>query len=188
MITREETRGLRAEEKDAILDTILGMAWTDGEIQPGELALLRRIACFFTDADVEPLLADYKTDLERLGRKIAASDLGPTGRRVLVKGMAYMAAASGNVTNAERSFYRQCLRAFGLSEAQRSRVEAQVREFVYEGFAEERFTAAKGGDLAPETRAELEEKRKSLELDAETAARIEREVRAGLEKVDKAAS
>ena len=50
---------------------------------------------------------------ERVGRKIAHSDLGPTGRRVLVKSMALVAAASGDLDDRELAFYTQCLRAFG---------------------------------------------------------------------------
>ena len=34
-------------------------------------------------------------DTERVGRKIAASDLGPAGKRILLRAMAYIAAAEG---------------------------------------------------------------------------------------------
>jgi uncharacterized membrane protein YebE (DUF533 family) len=177
MITRDETADLRPEEKDAILDTILGMAWTDGEVQPEEIALLDKIAHHFTDRDVKTLLAEYKTDYERVGRKIARSDLGPAGRRVLIKGMAYMAAASGNVTDAERVFYQQCLRAFGVPDAQRQRIEAQVKAFIYGEWFRDALSRAPGGVIDDAARRALDERRKSLELDDDAAAKIEDLVR-----------
>lgn len=181
MISKEDISGLRRSEKDAILDVILGMAWTDGHIAPAEIALLKKISVHFTREPVEKLLAEYKTDLERVGRKIATSDLGPAGRRALVKCMAYMEAASGNVTEAESNFHRQCLAAFGMTDAQRKKVEVEAKKYIYSEWVEEALTERRG-ELSPEARKALDEKRKGIELDDATAAKIEGEVRHDLEQ------
>jgi uncharacterized tellurite resistance protein B-like protein len=175
MITIEESTSLRLEEKDAILDAVLGMAWTDGEVQPGELQLLKKLACHLTERDPAALLAEYTPDLERVGRKIARSDLGPTGRKVLVRAMAYMAAASGNVTEAERVFYQQCLLAFGTPERERAKIEKQVRQMIYAEFVRKRL-AGKGDVIDATERAELDERKRTLDLDDESASKIEAEV------------
>ncbi len=177
MITIEEAQALRPEEKDAILEAVLGVAWTDGETQPEEIALLKRIACHLAEQDPATLLTDYKPDLERVGRKIARSDLGPIGRKVLLKSMAYMAAASGNVTDAERVFYRQCLLAFGVPEAQREKIEKQVRHAIYSELVRASLAAAPDGKVDGRKRDELDEKRRELDIDAPVAERIEDAVR-----------
>src|SRR5579872_5428991 len=109
MITRDDVAGLRPEEKDAILDALLGIAWADGEVQPEELELLRKIGKFFTNEDIDQLTQSYKSDLTRVGRKIAKSDLGGKGRKVLILGLAYVAAAAGGLDDTERAFYTQIL-------------------------------------------------------------------------------
>jgi tellurite resistance protein len=152
------------------------MAFTDGEIQPEEIALLRDIACHLTEKDPAALFADYRPDLERVGRKIARSDLGPLGRKLLIKAMAFMAAASGNVTPAERTFYRQCLLAFGVPAAQRQKIEAEVRHMIYAEFLRKKLLASPGKKLDEAGHRELDEKRRSLEIDPDWARRIGAEV------------
>jgi hypothetical protein len=176
MITREDVADLRPEEKDAILDVILAMAWTDGVIVPTEIALLKKISLYFSREAPETLLADYKTDAERLGRKIARSDLGPAGRKALVKCMAYMAAASGNLNDNDRAFHRQTLRAFGMNDHQQAKVERQVRSYMYGEWVEEALDAG-AGEITAEARRGLDEKRKAIELDEASAAQIESDVR-----------
>ena len=85
MLTSEETGSLRPEEKDAILDAMLGMAWSDGEIHADEVDLLATVTGLFTEKDVNDLVKDYKPDIERVGRKIASSDLGPAGKKVMLR-------------------------------------------------------------------------------------------------------
>ncbi len=179
MISIDEAAALRPEEKDAILDAVLGMAWTDGEVHPEELDLLRKLACHLTDRDVRELLERYQPDLERVGRKIARSDLGPAGRKILIRGMAYVAAASGNVTEEERAFYRQCLLAFGVPESQRQKIEAQVRQSIYAEFLRKRLREAPPPErpLDEAARRDLEARRRDLEIDEEQARALEAEVR-----------
>ena len=82
MISADDVDRLRPEEKDCILDAMLGMAWSDGSVHLDELDLLRRLARHFTDKDVAELARDYKPDSERISRKIGQSDLGPLGKLV----------------------------------------------------------------------------------------------------------
>ena len=180
MITHDDVAGLRPEEKDAILDALLGIAWADGEVQPEELDLLKRMGKFFTNDDIEQLAQSYKSDLERVGRKIARSDLGSKGRKVLILGLAYIAAAAGGLEDSERAFYTQILRAFGIPDLQRQRIEQQVRESVYGDWFAQKLHAAAGGKLDDAARADLAERRKQLLLDDALVARIEGDVRAGI--------
>ena len=180
MITHDDVAGLRPEEKDAILDALLGIAWADGEVQPEELDLLKRMGKFFTNDDIEQLAQSYKSDLERVGRKIARSDLGSKGRKVLILGLAYIAAAAGGLEDSERAFYTQILRAFGIPDLQRQRIEQQVRESVYGDWFAQKLQAAAGGKLDDAARADLAERRKQLLLDDALVARIEGDVRAGI--------
>ncbi len=180
MLTREEVAGLRPEENDAIMDALLGIAWADGEVQPEEMDLLKRIGRFFTHEDIETLAKSYKCDLARVGRKIASSDLGPKGRKVLVKSLAFVAAASGGLEDSERAFYQQILRAFGIPDLQRQRIEAQVREYIYADWFEQKVKAAPGGQVDDAARKELAAKAQSLGLDPATVTRIEDDVRGAM--------
>ena len=131
MISAEEAARLRPEEKDAILDAVLGMIWSDSKAQPEEVRLMRRIARHLTDEDIETLLQRYDHDPERVGRKIAASDLGPTGRRLLLRLMALVAAASDGVEPSELIFFQQVLRAFGVPEREREKLERAAHAYIY---------------------------------------------------------
>ena len=174
MITYEETSSLRPEEKDAILDAMLGMAWSDGSIHLDELDLIRRIASHFTDQDVEELVKEYKVDTERVGRKIAKSDLGPAGKRILLRVMAYVAAAEGSVDEKELAFYHGCVRAFGINEHARKRMEAEVRREVYGELLKKRLLQNELDDAAKEQLAGI---RKRFEIDDAGAADVEKMVR-----------
>lgn len=139
MITQEETEGLRSEEKDAILDAILGMAWSDGQVQVEELDFLKQIARFFSDKEIEELIKDYKPDSARVGRKIAQSDLGGNGKKLLLRGMQFVAAAEGNLDDKELAFYRGCVRAFGIPDRVRERMEQEVNREVFTDFLRKRL-------------------------------------------------
>jgi uncharacterized membrane protein YebE (DUF533 family) len=177
MITRDDVAGLRPEEKDAILDALLGIAWADGEVQKEELDLLKKIGRFFTDDDIEGLAQSYKSDLVRVGRKIAKSDLGSKGRKILIQGLAYVAAAAGGLEDTERAFYTQVLRAFGIPDLQRQRIEQQVRESVYADWFAHALQGT-GGKLDDATRAGLKQRAKQLQLEDGIVARIEGDVKA----------
>ncbi len=170
IFTYEETGSLRPEEKDAILDAMLGMAWSDGTVQVEEVDLLKRLAANFTDKDILELIRDYKPDTERVGRKIASSDLGPAGKRILLRAMAYVAAAEGTLDEKEAAFYRACLRSFGVPEPVRERMEGEVHREVYRELFRKK---ALGGDLGESGRAELAALQKRLKLDDPTVAELE---------------
>lgn len=170
MFTYEETGSLRPEERDAILDAILGMAWSDGSIHLDEIDLLRRLAANFTDKDIAEIALDYKPDTERVGRKIASSDLGPSGKKILLKAMAYVAAAEGTVDDKELAFYRGCLRSFGVNERERQRMEAEVHREVYREIFRKKAAA---GALDKRARAEVESTRKRLDIDPAVATELE---------------
>lgn len=174
MLSIEEIAELRTEEKDAILDAVLGMAFADQEAQPEEVRLIKRFAAHFTDEDVDEVIASYEPNLERVGRKIAHSDLGPSGRAMLVRGMALVAAASGDLDDRELSFYTQCLRAFGISKMKQKKIERAVSRSLY---AELCLAAlAQGHDLEAD-RAALTDARERLALEADVAERIEKHAR-----------
>lgn len=184
MINYEETAALRPEEKDAILDAMLGMAWSDGSVHRDELDLLKQIASYFTDRDIEELIKDYKLDIERVGRKIAQSDLGPAGKKVLLRVMAYIAAAEGTIDEKELTFYRGCIRAFGIPDAVRQRMEAEVRREIYGELLKRRLLQNELDDAAKEQLAGI---RKRFELDDATAAEVEKAIRKQVQIVSKAA-
>jgi hypothetical protein len=131
VITAEEAARLRPEEKDAILDAVLGMVWSDKKTQDEEVRLLRRLSRHFTDDDIGQLLVRYDHDPERVGRKIASSDLGPTGRRVLLRLMALVAAAADGIEEGELIFFQQMLRAFGVNDRERERLDRMAHAYIY---------------------------------------------------------
>ncbi|MHC4391221.1 MAG: hypothetical protein ACYS22_07875 [Planctomycetota bacterium] len=171
MLRIEEVAELRDEEKDAILEAILGMAFADSEMQPDELRVLRRYAAHFTDQDLESLIKEYEPNLERVGRKIAHSDIGPVGRAILVRSMALVAASSGDLDESELNFYLQCLRAFGISEARQEKIEREVSRFLY---AELCTTTLHRDGVLETARETLDSTAKRLELDPKLVALIEK--------------
>lgn len=180
MITAEDTETLRSEEKDAILDAVLGMAWSDGTIAPEELAMVKSIAKHLDPAvDVESVLKDYKPDNDRVSRKIAKSDLGPQGKKVMLRAMAFVAAAEGSLDEKELAFYRGCLRAFGVNEIARQRMEADVRKHVYTEMLRRKLAQH---ELDQAGKDELVAMKKRLEIDDRTADEVEKQVRKFLEK------
>jgi uncharacterized membrane protein YebE (DUF533 family) len=179
MLSSEETGSLRTEEKDAILDAMIGMAWSDGSVAPEELVLMRQIASHFTDKDIETLVKDYKVDNARVARKIAQSDLGGAGKKLLIRVMAFVAAAEGTVDDKELAFYRGCLRSFGIPEPVKQRIEREVRRDVY---AEMLGKKLERNELDEAARAQLNDLRQRLELDEASAAEIEKALRAKLSK------
>ena len=180
MITAEDTETLRTEEKDAILDAVLGMAWSDGTIAPEELSMAKSIALHLDPkVDVEALLKDYKPDNDRVSRKIAKSDLGPQGKRVMLRAMAFVAAAEGSLDDKELAFYRGCLRAFGVNEIARQRMEADVRRHVYTEMLRRKLAQ---DELDQAGKDELAAMRKRLEIDDKAGEEIDRQVRKFLEK------
>jgi uncharacterized tellurite resistance protein B-like protein len=168
----EEIAALRPEEKDAILDAILGMAYADNKAQEEEVRLIKRYAAHFTDGDVDELLKGYKPDKERVGRKIAHSDLGPAGRTILVRSMALVAAASGDLDDKELAFYTQCLRAFGIPEARQKQIEQSVARSVYGELC--MTTLTKQGGALDGGREQLDAARKKLGIQDDEAKRIEK--------------
>ncbi len=174
MINYEETAALRPEEKDAILDAMLGMAWCDGSVHLDEEDMIKRIAEHFTDKDVGALIRDYKVDTERVGRKIATSDLGPAGKRLMLRVMAYVAAAEGHLDEKELAFYRGCIRAFGVPEQVRERMEREVRREVYGELLGRKIAQNELDDAA---KAKLADVRKRFDIDDAAAAEIEKVVR-----------
>jgi len=179
MITAEDTDALRREEKEAILDAILGMAWSDGTIAEEEIGMVRKIAAFLTEKDVSDLLKTYKPDNDRLSRNIARSDLGPTGKKVMLRAMALVAASEGSLDDKELAFYRGCLRAFGVNEITRNKMEAEVRRHVFDEMVRQKLAK---GDLDAAAKEELATLRKRLEIDEAAAASIEAAVRRELGK------
>ena len=177
MLSAEDTGSLRPEEKDAILDAMLGMAWSDGTIAAEEIELMKQIASHFTDKDIEVLTKEYKVDNARVSRKIAASDLGPAGKKILIRVMAFVAAAEGTVDEKELVFYRGCLRAFGIPEAVKQRIEREVRREVYTEMLTKKLEQGEPDAAATEKLLEL---RSRLEVDEPTAADVEKQVRAKL--------
>jgi len=180
MITAEETEVLRREEKEAILDAVLGMAWSDGAIADEEIAMVTRIAALLTDKDVNELLKDYKPDKDRLSRNIAKSDLGSAGKKVMLRAMALVAASEGSLDDKELAFYRGCLRAFGVNEITRNKMESEVRRHVFSEMVRRKLAKNEFDDAAKEELAVL---RKRLELDDAAGADIEKSVRRELGKV-----
>jgi hypothetical protein len=176
LISAAETDGLRPEEKDAILDAMLGMAWSDGSIHLDELDLLRRIASFLTDRPIDDLVKDYKVDQARVSTKIGSSDLGPGGKRLMLRIMAYVAAASGDVDEKELAFYRGCQRAFGMPDRLREQLESDVHREVYSEHLKRRLLANELDEPAKE------ELRKRLGLEESVAADLEARVRRSLPK------
>lgn len=174
MITPEEVEPLRPEEKDAVLDAILGMAWSDGSIALEEVDVIRQIASLLTDSDIDALVKDYKPDNDRVSRKIAKSDLGPAGKKVLLRAMAYVAAAEGSLDEKELAFYRGCLRAFGVNDVVRQKLEAEVRRNVYSYMLKRRLRSGEYDERAKEEMAAM---RKRLEIDDAAGAEIEKLVR-----------
>jgi uncharacterized membrane protein YebE (DUF533 family) len=174
MVGYDSSSKLRPEEKDAILDAMLGMAWSDGSVHIDELDLLRKIASHFTEKNIEELIRDYKPDLERVSRKIASSDLGPTGKQVLLRVMSFVAAAEGSVDDKEVAFYEGCLRAFGIQPAVRARMEQQVRLEVYAEHLKKRIAR---DELDEAARAKLADIRKRFEIDDAAADELEKVVR-----------
>lgn len=174
MFRIEQIAALRPEEKDAILDAILGMAFADTEAQQEEVALIKRYAAHFTDEDIVEIIEGYEPDLERVGRKIAHSDIGPAGRRILVRSMALVAAASGDLDERELAFYTQCLRAFGIPEAQQKQIEHSVSRYMYAELC--MSTLHKHGELEP-SRGHLDETKERLSLEDEEARNIEKHAR-----------
>jgi uncharacterized membrane protein YebE (DUF533 family) len=179
MLTSEETGSLRPEEKDAILDAMLGMAWSDGSIAAEEIELMKEIAGHFTDKDVEVLVKDYKVDNARVARKIASSDLGGAGKRILIRVMAFVAAAEGTVEEKELAFYRGCLRSFGVQGPTQQRIEREVRREVYTDMLTKKIGQ---NELDAPAKEKLNELRQRLEIDEPTASDIEKSVRAKLKK------
>ena len=171
MFTIEEVASLRPEEKDAILDAILGMAYADSKAQEEEVRLIKRYAAHFTEGDIAKAIDEYEPSLERVGRKIAHSDLGPTGRQMLVRSMALVAAASGDLDEREVSFYNQCLRAFGIPEARQKQIEHSVARYLYGELC--MTTLRKQGSLQA-GRAFLDATSKRLEVASDEAASIEK--------------
>jgi uncharacterized membrane protein YebE (DUF533 family) len=184
VIGYEASSKLRAEEKDAILDAMLGMAWSDGSVHIDELDLLRKIAAHFTDKNIEDLARDYKPDLARVSRKIAASDLGPTGKQVLLRVMSFVAAAEGSVDEKEMAFYEGCIRAFGVQPAVRERMESQVRLEVYAEHLKKLFLRDAADDAA---RAKLALMRMRFNIDDAAAEQVEKVVRREVEATKPAA-
>ncbi|HVY61031.1 MAG TPA: hypothetical protein VHF22_05225 [Planctomycetota bacterium] len=177
MLSAEETGALRPEEKDAILDAMLGMAWSDGSVAPEEIELMKEIAGHFTDRDVEGLIKDYKVDNARVARKIASSDLGGPGKRMLIRVMAFVAAAEGTVEEKELAFYRGCLRSFGVQGPTQQRIEREVRREVYTEMLTKQMAK---NELDEAAKAKLDEMRKRFEIDDATVAEIEKQVKAKL--------
>lgn len=175
MLPEHEIATLRQEEKDAILDAMLGMAWSDSEAHTQEIELIKAHAAALTKEDFEALVRDYKPDMERVGRKIVKADLSGTGRRLLVRSLALVMAASGTVSDAEMAFYQQVVRAFGIPERDRKKLEDGVRRDVYADLivralaAPEAERAARIGDVHRE--------HERLGLSVETAKEIEERVR-----------
>lgn len=179
LIDASETEALRPEEKDAILDAMLGMAWSDGSVQLDEVDLLRRIAAFLTDRPIEDLVKEYKVDQARVSTKIAKSDLGPAGKRLLLRIMAYVAAASDGVDDTELAFYRGCQRAFGMPDRVREDLEREVNREVYAEHLRRRLLANELDDAAKEQLTAL---RKRLSIEEANAQAIEARVRKGVAK------
>jgi uncharacterized membrane protein YebE (DUF533 family) len=179
MLSSEETAALRPEEKDAILDAMLGMAWSDGSVAVEEIELMKEIAGHFTSADIEGLIKDYKVDNARVARKIASSDLGGPGKRLLIRVMAFVAAAEGTVEEKELAFYRGCLRAFGIQGPTQQRIERDVKREVYTDVLTSRLARNELDDAA---KKKLDEMRARFEIDDATAAEIEKQVKARLGK------
>ena len=174
MFQIEEIAALRAEEKDAILDAVLGMAYADSKMQDEEVRLIKRYAAHFTDDDIAERIASYEPNLERVGRKIAHSDLGPIGRSILVRSMALVAASSGDLCDTELNFYTQCLRAFGIPEAQQKKIEHSVGLYMY---AELCMTTLHRHQTLEERRALLDETAKRLGIADDERAGIEKHAR-----------
>jgi hypothetical protein len=183
LISPDDVETLRPEEKDAILDAMLGMAWSDGEIHADEVDLLATVTGFFTEKDVNELIKEYKPDIERVGRKIASSDLGPAGKKVMLRAMAYIAAADEDLDEKELSFYRGCLRAFGVAEPVREKIEKQVRREVYTAMLRRKLF---GRELDDAARDELAKLKKRLEIGDAEATEIEQQVQKSLAKAKKA--
>ncbi|MFC1707996.1 hypothetical protein ACFL59_14470 [Planctomycetota bacterium] len=175
MLDIEEVARLRPEEKDAVLDGILGMVYADTKVVEEELQCVRRFAAHLTDQDVETVIREYKPDLPRVGRKIAASDLGPIGRTILIRGMALVAAASGDIDEREVAFFTQCLRAFGTPPQQQKQIERKMGRHMFGDLC--RNLLQRGVTLDGDGRKELEETRERLSLSAEEARLLEKHAR-----------
>lgn len=174
LITPEEVEALRTEEKDCVLDAVLGMAWSDGTIQDEEREVLTGLTRHLTDKPLDDLLNEYKVDQARVSRKIAQSDLGSAGKKLLLRAMAYVAAADESVDEKELAFYRGCQRSFGLHERLRERLEEDVNREVYAEQLKRRLSKGEAADAAREA---LSAMRKRLNIDDAAAADIEARVR-----------
>ncbi len=175
MLPEHEIATLRQEEKDAILDAMLGMAWSDSEAETQEIELIKTYAAALTKDDFEALVRDYQPDMERVGRKIVKADLSGTGRRLLVRSLALVMAASGTVADTELAFYQQIVRAFGIPERERKKLEDGVRRDVFADLIL-RALAAPEADRAARLR-DAHAERERLGLSADAAKEIEERVR-----------
>jgi len=170
----EQIARLRPEERDAILDAMIGMCYADNHVQDEELLCVRRYAAHLADKDIESIVKEYKPDLQRVGRKIAQSDLGPTGRAVLVRGMALVAAASGDLDEKEVAFYSQCLRAFGIPASQQKQIEHVMARHMYGDLC--RVALLKDGSY-DRARKDLDSARQKLSLSDEETRDLEKHAR-----------